>query len=57
MFGWNGWEKSAHLHYILADFGDLGEELHGEYEADDAEAGGCYAAVFRFSSAVFLVFS
>ena len=40
--------KRTHLHYIFADFGDLGEELHGEYQADDAEAAGCDAAVFLF---------
>ena len=41
-------EKGTHLHYVLADFGDFGEELQGEYQADDAEAAGCYAAVFVF---------
>ena len=47
-------EKCTHLQYILADFGDLGEELQGEDRADDAEAAGCDAAVLSFPSAVLL---
>ena len=49
-------EKGTHLHYILSDFGDLGEELQGEDQADDAEAAGCYAAVFVFHQRVSFVF-
>ena len=49
-------EKSTHHQYIVADFGDLGEELQGEDQADDAEAAGCDAAVFWFFISEFLSF-
>ena len=54
--GMDGMEKSTHHQYIVADFGDSGEELQGEYEADDAEAAGCDAAGFGFWSACFFTF-